>query len=73
MSFQEDNTDFAVTTLIKRKSEVGAAITDAVAFLETQYAEQGYLSKRIRSNNGGEYKSHHVAEFSAHTGIVQEF
>jgi transposase InsO family protein len=73
VSFLEDNTDFAVTTLIKRKSEVAIAITDAVAFFETQYAHRGYLIKRIRSDNGGEYKSHHVAEFCARKGIVQEF
>ena len=54
VSVFEDHTDFAVTTLIKRKSEVDAAITDAVTFIETQYAQQGFRIKRIRSDHGGE-------------------
>ena len=54
VSFFEDHTDFAVTTLIKRKSEVDVAITDAVAFFETHYAQQGSRIKRIRSDHGGE-------------------
>ena len=73
VSFLEDDTDFVVTTLIKRKFEVDVAITDDVAFFETQYADRGFRIKRIRSDNGDEYLSHHVSEYCARKGIVQEF
>ena len=73
VSFLEDNTAFAPTTLIKRKAEVGFAITDAVTFFETQYAAQGYMIKCIFSDNIGEYKTHHVAEFCVRKGMVLEF
>ena len=69
----EDHTDFAVTTLIKRKSKVDVALTNAIEFFETQYATQGFRTKRIRSDNGGEYKSHHLAKYCASKGIIQEF
>lgn len=73
VSFTECITDFAVTTLIKKKHEVATAIVNAVAFFETQYVGHGYKIKRIRSDNGGEYKSSLVADFCAKKGIVQEF
>ena len=69
----EGVSDFALTTLIKRKSEVGQAIVNAVAFYENQYKEKGYGVRRIRFDNGGEYAFALVADFCAQKGIIQDF
>ena len=62
VSFLKDNTDFAVTTLIKQGSDVECAITNSFEYFETHYAVKGLTMARICSGNGGEYKSHHVFE-----------
>ena len=73
VSFTEDRTDFALTTLIKRKTEGGQALVNAVAFYENQYKEKGYRVQRIRSDNGGEYTSAFVDDFCVQKGIIQEY
>uniref|UniRef100_A0AAV1TWV2 Integrase catalytic domain-containing protein n=1 Tax=Peronospora matthiolae TaxID=2874970 RepID=A0AAV1TWV2_9STRA len=70
VTFFDEYLHFSVVFLLKNNSEVASKFAEFVAFAETQ---TGNRVKLLRSDNGGEYKSHEMTKLCSSRGIVQKF
>uniref|UniRef100_A0AAV1UYL3 Uncharacterized protein n=1 Tax=Peronospora matthiolae TaxID=2874970 RepID=A0AAV1UYL3_9STRA len=70
VTFNDEYSHFSVVFLLKNKSEVASKFAEFVVFAETQ---TGNRVKLLRSDNGGDYKSHEMTKLCSSRGIVQKF
>ena len=70
VSFIDEASGKAITSLIKKKSDVTLHAKNAIAYFETQ---SGKRVKCFRSDNGGEYLSGEFSAYCAEKGIIHEF
>ena len=70
VTFIDDFSRFTWVYPLKSKDEVFKVFCDWKIMVENL---TGKLLKRIRSDNGGEYKSNKFSAFTKHHGIIHEF
>ncbi|KAJ9520269.1 hypothetical protein QJQ45_030268 [Haematococcus lacustris] len=69
LTFLDEHSGLSLIALLKAKSEVPAAIRDAVEWFETQ---GGRKVKVLRSDRGTEYVNQAVREFLSRKGIIHQ-
>lgn len=66
----DDNTAHSWTFFLRTKSDVASTLTNFITYIQRQ---TGFIVRRIRSDNGGEYTSAALTDFYASNGIKPEY
>jgi transposase InsO family protein len=69
----DDYSRFAHVDLVANKSDTQACLRQFILNAEAAFSGQGFKVQKIRSDNGGEYSSHSLADFLFDRGIEHNF
>ncbi|KAF5094301.1 hypothetical protein DV451_005044 [Geotrichum candidum] len=69
----DDYSRFAHVSLVANKSDTQTCLRQFILDAEAAFSGQGFKVQKIRSDNGGEYSSHVLAEFLSERGIEHNF